>query len=257
MLADRLPQSMSTFFVNPGTITSTTIRVTGDLLHHLRDSLRLRQGDVLTLADGCGTRYRVEATHVSPQALDTRIIARQAEPTPKSSSLVLGQSLIKGDKMDWVIQKATELGVAAIVPIRSNHSIIKPNPRRLEHQRSRWERIARDAAQQSERWTIPTIADPIDLAEICRQYASVPLKSILVERSSGPSLAAVPLPLDCHHPIVLLVGPEGGWVAEEQRLVQEQGFLPLTLGPRILRAETAAIAALSILQSRLDEQGKD
>ena len=248
---------MSTLFVNSDAITPPTIRITGDLFHHLRNSLRLRLGDALTLNDGCGTRYRVEVTHVTAQVIDTRIIDQQTQPTSKTLPIVLGQALIKGDKMDWVIQKATELGVATIVPIHSTHSVIKPNPERLEHQRSRWERIARDAAQQSERWTIPTIADPINLAEICRQYASAALKSILVERSRNPSLAIVPLPLNSQHPIVLLVGPEGGWAPDEQRLAQEQGFLPLTLGPRILRAETAAIAALSILQSRLDEIERD
>jgi 16S rRNA (uracil1498-N3)-methyltransferase len=154
--------------------------------------------------------------------------------------------------MDWVIQKATELGVASIVPIQSTHSVIKPNPERLEHQRSRWERIARDAAQQSERWSIPTIADLADLAEICRRYASASLKVMLAERSSGLSLTTMPLPQDRQHAMILLVGPEGGWAPDELRLAQEEGFLPLTLGPRILRAETAAIAALSILQSRLD-----
>ena len=243
---------MSTFFVTPGAITPHTICITGDLLHHLRASLRVRPGDCLTLNDGCGTRYRVEVTHLTAQVIDSRIIDRQTEPARTTSSIVLGQALIKGDKMDWVIQKATELGVAAIVPIHSTHSVIKPNSERLEHQRSRWERIARDAAQQSERWTIPTIADPIDVAEICQHYASATLKSMLVERSSGSSLATIPLPRGSQHPIVLLVGPEGGWAPEEQSLAQEQGFLPLTLGPRILRAETASIAALSILQSRLD-----
>jgi 16S rRNA (uracil1498-N3)-methyltransferase len=244
---------MSTFFVDPRAVTPTTIRMTGDLLRHLRDSLRLHQGDVLILNDGCGSRYRVEVTQVTSQAIDSRIIDRQTEPSQRTIPIVLGQALIKADKMDWVIQKSTELGVATIVPLHSAHSVIKPNPERLEHQRARWERIARDAAQQSERWTIPTLADPIDLAEICRQYASAPLKGILAERSSGPSLAAIQLPAGCQQPIVLLIGPEGGWAPEEQRLAQEQGFIPLTLGPRILRAETAAIAALSILQSRLDE----
>jgi len=196
MLADRLPQPMSTFFVNPDAITPPTIRITGDLLHHLRNSLRLRLGDALTLNDGCGTRYRVEVTHLTAQVIESRIIDRQTEPARTTSPIVIGQALIKGDKMDWVIQKATELGVAAIVPIDSTHSVIKPNPERLEHQRSRWERIARDAAQQSERWTIPTIADPIDLVELCRQYASAPLKGMLVERSSGSSLATMPLPQD-------------------------------------------------------------
>ncbi len=244
---------MSTFFVDADDITPPTIRITGDLLHHLRDSLRLRPGDFLVLNDGCGTRYRVEVTHVTSQALDSRIIDRQPEPARNSPPIILGQALIKGDKMDWVIQKSTELGAAGIAPIHSTHSVIKPNAERLEHQRTRWERIARDAAQQSERWTIPAIADPVDLAGICRHYASAPLRGMLTERSSGFSLATVPLPLDPQQPIVLLIGPEGGWTPDEQRFAQKQGFLPLTLGPRILRAETAAIAALSILQSRLDQ----
>jgi 16S rRNA (uracil1498-N3)-methyltransferase len=248
---------MSTFFVPPDAVTPPTIRITGDLLHHLRDSLRLHPGDRLTLNDGHGTRYRVEVTHVTPQAIDSRIIDQQTESTRRTSPIVLGQALIKGDKMDWVIQKATELGVATILPIHSTHSVIKPNPERLEHQRARWSRIARDAAQQSERWTLPVIADPVDLAEVCRHYASAPLKGMLAERSRGPSLATISLPQDRQHSIILLIGPEGGWAPDEQRLAQEQGFLPLTLGPRILRAETAAIAALSILQSRLDEIGKD
>ena len=248
---------MSTFFVDPDAISPPTIRITGDLFHHLRNSLRLHPGDSLTLNDACGTRYRVEVTHVNSQAIDSRIIDRQIEPIGRTSPIVLGQALIKGDKMDWVIQKATELGVSAIVPIHSMHSVIRPNPERLDHQRARWNRIARDAAQQSERWTIPTIADPISLAEICRHYAASPLKGMLTERSSSLSLATIPLPQGRQHSFVLLIGPEGGWAADEQRLAQEQGFLPLSLGPRILRAETAAIAALSILQSRLDEQGKE
>jgi 16S rRNA (uracil1498-N3)-methyltransferase len=248
---------MSTFFVDSGAITPPTIRITGELLHHLRNSLRLQPGETLTLNDACGTRYRVEVTHVSSQAIESRIIGRQVGPTDRTSPIVLGQALIKGDKMDWVIQKATELGVATIVPIYSLHSVIKPNPERLDHQRARWNRIARDAAQQSERWTIPTITNPLHLGETCRQFAVSPLKGILVERSSGSSLATIPLPRDPQQPIVLLVGPEGGWAANEQSLAQEQGFLPLSLGPRILRAETAAIAALSILQSRLDELGNE
>lgn len=244
---------MSTFFVAPDSVTPPTIRMTGDLLHHLRDSLRLHQGDVLSLNDGCGTRYRVEVTQVTSQAIDSRILHQEQAPVRKASPLVLGQALIKGDKMDWVIQKATELGVETLIPLHSTHSVIKLNQERLAHQRARWERIARDAAQQSERWTIPTIADPLDLAQICRQYASAPVKGILAERSSGPSLATLPLPQGSQHPIVLLVGPEGGWAPDELKFAEEQGFLPLTLGPRILRAETAALAALSILQSRLDE----
>jgi 16S rRNA (uracil1498-N3)-methyltransferase len=244
---------MSTFFVNPDAITPPTIRITGDLLHHLRKSLRIHLGDSLILNDGCGTRYRVEVVCAASEAIDCRIIDQHLEPARKTSSIVLGQALIKGDKMDWVIQKATELGVATIIPLHSAHSVIKPNRERLAHQRSRWERITRDAAQQSERWTIPTIENPKDLAEICRQYTSALVKGMLMERSSGLSLATMSLPQDSAHPIIILIGPEGGWAPDEQRLAREQGFLSLSLGPRILRTETAAIAALSVLQSRLDE----
>jgi len=197
----------------------------------------------------------VEVTHVTQEAIDSRILGQQTEPVRKNSPIVLGQALIKGDKMDWVIQKATELGVETIVPILSTHSVIKLRLERVEHQRSRWERIARDAAQQSERWTIPAIAEPLDLAQVCRQYATASAKGLLAERSNGVSLATMPLPQNQGDQIIVLVGPEGGWAADEQHLAQEQGFLPLTLGPRILRAETAAIAAISILQSRLDEMG--
>ena len=246
---------MPTFFVASEAVAPPTVRITGPLLHHLRESLRLHQGEPLTVTDDRGIRYRTEIVEITVKQLIGRILETTTAPARTSPSLILAQALLKGDKMDWVIQKATELGVDTIVPIHSTHSVIKLRPERLEHQRSRWERIARDAAQQSERWTIPTIADPIDLAQICRQYASAPVKGLLAERSSGPSLATIPLPQNHRHPIVLLVGPEGGWAPDEQLLAQEQGFLPLTLGPRILRAETAAIAALSILQSRLDEMG--
>ena len=250
-------RTMATFFVDPSTITPPVIRIAGYLLHHLRDSLRLHPGDSLTLNDGCGTRYRVEVTHVTSQAIESRIIDRQTAPAHTTFPVVLGQAMLKGDKMDWVLQKATELGVAAIVPIDSAHSVVRPHPERLHHQRSRWERIVRDAAQQSERWSIPSLADPVDLAGVFRQYASAAIKGMLMERLNGPSLGTMSLPQDSQRPIVLLVGPEGGWALDEQRFAQEQGFLPLTLGPRILRAETAAVAALSILQSRLDEIERD
>jgi 16S rRNA (uracil1498-N3)-methyltransferase len=156
--------------------------------------------------------------------------------------------------MDWVIQKAAELGVDQIVPVHSRHSVVKPKSDRIAHQRARWERIAHDAAQQSERWTLPVIDDPRDFPVACAQFAATPTRGILAERSDGLSLAAMLLPVAHEDPIVLFIGPEGGWALEELQLAQEKGYQALTLGPRILRAETAAIAALSILQSRLDEK---
>lgn len=158
--------------------------------------------------------------------------------------------------MDWVIQKAAELGVDEIVPVHTRHSVVKPQADRIAHQRSRWERIIHDAAQQSEQWTLPTITEPQELGTACARFANATLKGILTERSTGLSLGSVPLPTSADQLIVLCIGPEGGWAEEERELAHQYGLTPLTLGPRILRAETAAIAALSIVQSRFNETGQ-
>ena len=245
---------MPTFFVATDAIAPPVVRITGPLVRHLRDSLRLQPGEPLLVSDGCGRRYRTEVTKVTPQAIESQILETATAPVRATPQIVLGQAILKGEKMDWVVQKATELGVDCIVPLHTKHGVVKIQAERVEHQRTRWQRIALEAAQQSERWTVPTIDDPADLSNISAAYPNAD-KLMLAERSSKTSIATVPLPNGPGQAIVLLIGPEGGWDEEEQRMVQKEGFTTLTLGSRILRAETAAIAALSILQSRLGELG--
>lgn len=246
---------MPTFFIAPEAITPPTIRIAGPLLHHLRKSLRLQRGELLTLTNHEGIRYRVEVTNITSQAIHARILNQEAAPPRATPQIVLGQALLKGEKMDWVLQKATELGVDAIVPLETHHSVVKPNPGRIEHQQARWGRIVLEAAQQSERWTIPTVLEPTTLARFCDQQSDATIKGILSERTKGSSLTSLVLPREPRHVMVLLIGPEGGWTSEEQQLAQDRGFIALTLGERILRAETATLAALSILQSRLGGLG--
>lgn len=246
---------MPTFFVPSDAITPPTIRISGPLLHHLRDSLRLHPGETLLVTDDRGTRYRTEVTHVTPQTIESRIVETMPPPARSTPSLILAQALLKGEKMDWIIQKATELGVDCIVPVHTTHGVVKIQPDRIDHQRARWQKIALEAAQQSERLTIPTIAGPTDLPRLFASHRSVTTKCILSERMGETSLAAMPLPAGPEQSIIILIGPEGGWDREELRLAQEQGYRSLTLGVRILRAETAAIAAISVLQSRLGELG--
>jgi 16S rRNA (uracil1498-N3)-methyltransferase len=246
---------MPTFFVTAESIAPPTIRITGQLLHHLRDSLRLRLGDELTLIDESGTRYHTEVAQVTTKALEARILGQTTAPPRIAPTLILAQAILKGEKMDWVIQKATELGVDHIVPIHAKHGVVKIQPDRLDHQRARWERIALEAAQQSERWTLSTIEAPTDLSHLFREQAYATTKIILSERSRDQSLTKVPLTTNTGQAILMLIGPEGGWDVEELRLAGEAGFQAVTIGQRILRAETAAIAAVSILQSRLGELG--
>ena len=157
--------------------------------------------------------------------------------------------------MDWVIQKATELGVSEIVPIESQHSVVQLKADRVDHQLARWQRIALEAAQQSEQWRIPTVAKPQSLSVLLTSVATGMLTLMLAERRDGKSLQMVNLPQDATSCILVLIGPEGGWSKEEMEIVGQARVEPITLGQQILRSETAAITTISILQSRLGTLG--
>lgn len=242
---------MPVLFVSPERIDHQTISITGDVLVHLRDSLRITVGETLWFNSGQGAKFRVEITGVSKQAGTARILETIQEPPRRTPRLILGQSLLKGEKMDWVIQKATELGVTEIVPIESQHSVVQLKADRVDHQLARWQRIALEAAQQSEQWRIPTIATPQSLSVLLTSVATGMLTLMLVERRDGKSLQTVNLPQDATGSILILIGPEGGWSQEEAQISGQAGSRLITCGQHILRSETAAIAAISILQSRL------
>ncbi len=242
---------MPVLFVSPECIDQQTIVVTGDVLVHLRDSLRITIGETLWLNSGQGAKFHVEITDVSKRAVTAHILETIQEPPLQTPRLILGQSLLKGEKMDWVIQKATELGVSEIVPIESQHSVVQLKADRVDHQLARWQRIALEAAQQSEQWRIPTVAKPQSLSVLLTSMTTGILTLMLIERRDGTSLQTVNLPQDATGSILILIGPEGGWSQEEAQIAKQAGIQPITLGEHILRAETAAIATISILQSRL------
>ncbi|MGC4098568.1 MAG: 16S rRNA (uracil(1498)-N(3))-methyltransferase [Nitrospira sp.] len=246
---------MPVFFVSPACIFEQTISVTGDVLVHLRDSLRVTIGETLWVGDGQGTRYRAEITDVSKRAVTGRILETVQEPLFGTPRLILGQSLLKGDKMDWVIQKATELGVDELIPVESRHGVVQLKADRVDHQLIRWQRIALEAAQQSERWRIPPIARPQSLSGLLTTQATASVTLMLTERREGTNLQSVELPKNKTGSVVVLIGPEGGWSKEEVQIAEQVKVLPINLGQQILRAETAAIAAVSILQSRLGNLG--
>ena len=245
---------MPTFFLASEAIAPPNVRITGPLLNHLRQSLRLQPGEVLTVTDDEGMRYRTEIIEVTSRVLIGRILETTAAPARTSPSIVLAQALLKGEKMDWVIQKATELGVERIVPVAAAHSVVRLRADRIEHQLARWQRIALEAAQQSERWSVPIIDEPAAVSQLLARSKDASSRLLLAERSEGASLTHVSLPV-AGDEIWLLVGPEGGWDGEELGQVLQDGYTAITLGPRILRAETAAIATISVLQSRLGSLG--
>lgn len=247
---------MPVFFLPPQCITPPMVSVTGELLTHLRDSLRIEVGETVLVADGKDRRYHTEITAITKQSMTGRVLDVIPRPSQRAPSLILGQALLKGEKMDWVIQKTTELGVQTIIPIQSRQSIVQLKADRIETQLARWRRIALEAAQQSEQWRVPTMASPLSLSSCTMQPPAHSLTLILTERRNQIStLASIELPASPEASILVLVGPEGGWTQKEVATAEGAGCIPITLGPKILRAETAAITAIGILQHRLGELG--
>lgn len=246
---------MPVFFLPDSCITPPSVSVAGDLLRHLRDSLRTRVGETLMIGDGRTRRYRITVTAITKQGLTGHISESLSRPAGTTPSLTLGQALLKGDKMDWVIQKATELGVSRIVPLLCRHSLVQPKAGRIDQQLARWQRIALEAAQQSEQWSVPTIDLPRPLATFC-SASTHDLRLMLAERrETGARMNDLPLPTAPESSVVVVIGPEGGWTQDEAAEAEQAGFLPVTLGPTVLRAETAAVTAVGILQHRLGALG--
>lgn len=238
---------MRRFFVCKGGLAYDTVTIDGDLFRHMAKVLRLKTGSRLLLSDGGGVECSGRISWIGKEQLTVTIEERTLQTVTETGPLItLYQGLAKGDRMELILQKCTELGVAEVVPLLTSRSIPRLAERgtdRLE----RWRRIAQEAARQSKRPAIPRIAEITGFAEALNQ-ADQPLKLLLWEEERTnrlkPLLAATPLPPS----IALLVGPEGGLSAAEAELAMAAGFVPITLGQRILRTETAGLAMLAILQ---------
>ena len=246
---------MPVFFIASHQIRNGTVTITGDLLNHLRASLRIEIGERIWLCDEHHRRYHVHVAQLNKRELSGTVLEERQAPPSRNPSIVLAQAILKGDRMDWVIQKATELGVRAIIPLLTRRGVVRPTALRVESQQARWQRIALEAAQQSEQWTVPSIRLPMNAETFFTQPGDFSAKLILSERVEGHSLRSLPLPNGSEASLAVVIGPEGGWTPEETALAERGGFTSVTLGSRILRAETAALASVSVLQSRLGELG--
>ncbi|MDW5264457.1 MULTISPECIES: 16S rRNA (uracil(1498)-N(3))-methyltransferase [Acidobacteriaceae] len=232
------------------TWTPTTATLTGDQAGHLARVLRAEAGQIFDVVAG-GFLHRAEITSVS----DKEVLFNLHEELEADAALPLHLLLavFKFDHMEWAIEKATELGVARITPIlarRTEKHLSLAAPKRAE----RWRRIALEASKQSRRTDIPKIADPAILKAALEQEQS-PTRILLSETEQATPLSAA-LTASArstgYEPVALAIGPEGGWTPEEMTLFTAHNWTPVTLGPRILRAETAAIAAIAIASSYLN-----
>ena len=244
---------MRRFFVDPDNFSGRSAFLTGSEAHHIAAVLRLPVGTRITLFDGSGSFYEALITKISPKKIETTIDAITPYIKTDQEQLCrvhLGQAIIKGKKMELIIQKATELGIDQISAFKSTYSAVKRAPgNRLE----RWSKIALEACKQCNRPKPPELHTAGNFTEFLQaaKLNSYDLKLIFWEEELQTSLQDVFQQYENINSVLLLIGPEGGFSPVEAEQAVAYGFLPVTLGSRILRAETAAIAAIAVLQYEL------
>jgi len=226
--------------------------VQGDAHRHLTRVLRARPGDPLTLFDGQGGEVDAVIESVERDRTTLSLGARRTAAPAAGARIVLLQSLARGERMDWIVQKTTELGVARIVPVAAERSVARLTTAEAPARRARWEKIAREAARQCGRADVPGVADPIPLTEaLAHSHAELAATGgagfALWEGSRGRPLRAALA--DARPDITLLIGPEGGLTAAEVAAAEAATFQISGLGPRILRVETAAMVAVALAQA--------
>jgi 16S rRNA (uracil1498-N3)-methyltransferase len=247
------------FFVPASDITGDQAVLRGTEFRHLQRVLRLREGDHVTLFDDAGREHAGVILSLSPRVAVVRITVSTVPARESPLAITLYQAIPKGRKMDLVIEKAAELGVHAIVPFMSAFCMGTAAGAAGKHER--WQRIALAAAKQSGRTSVPTIATPGTFAEAIASAAHADLRLLFFEGAGTSPLAAVPDPPSAPLPVrsataAVVIGPEGGFSREEVGAASDAGFLILGIGPRILRTETAALVAVTLVQERWGDLGR-
>lgn len=237
------------FFIAPGDWNPAALRLSGDEFHHCRDVMRCRPGDRVVVFNGAGVEADVEILALDGSSASLKVLTQSDTPRPPAR-LTLGQAVPKGKNMDLIVQKATELGASMIVPLLSERTVVRLDPDEAAKKQEKWQRVAIEACKQCGQNWLPEVALPVsvetfvaksgrprtgDLRLIAALSAEArSLHVILADRESRPASATI------------LIGPEGDFTPAEVSLAIGAGFEPLTLGPIVLRSETAAIYALSV-----------
>jgi 16S rRNA (uracil1498-N3)-methyltransferase len=233
------------FYCPPPLPLNTNYELPPDAAHHASRVLRLRVGDAVQIFDGTGnaldaTINAIQGKHVMLGNLQT-VIGQQET----GLHIALAQAMCSSDKMDWVVQKATELGAAEIVPVQTQRSVARLNGARADKRAEHWRNVAVAACEQCGRNTLPRLGAAQDLGAWLDGMRHAPGSKFILLPGGASNLQSQPRPAGR---ATLLIGPEGGFSADEANVAQQAGFVPILLGPRVLRTETAAIAGIAALQ---------
>jgi 16S rRNA (uracil1498-N3)-methyltransferase len=241
---------MPRIFIPDSEIHNSVVTLRDEKARYLATVLRCKEGDPLVVKDDKGNAYIARITGAERRKVTVEILQRQDLTMESSLRITLLQGMLKGEKMDLVIQKATELGVSEIRPVITERSQVRET-RRL----SRWKKIAEEAARQSGRDVVPLIHDPVRFVSVFAESGAFQGKGIIFWEKSATDLSPALKRFRGSEIISLFTGPEGGFSQDEITAASKAGFIDATLGIRILRAETAAIVAVSVVQYVLGDLG--
>lgn len=245
---------MYQFFVEPGQIQGREILIQGSDVNHIRNVLRMRPGEELSVSNGVdGREYRCHITDITEDAVRCELRFIKEEGVELPSRIYLLQGLPKADKMELIIQKAVELGAYQIVPVAAHRSVVRLDERKAAARVSRWQAIAEAAAKQSRRGVIPRVQQVMGLDQALAHVRDLPVKLIPYELAEDMDRTREVLgKLEPGQDIAVLIGPEGGFEGKEVEAAVAAGAIPITLGRRILRTETAGMTVLSWLMYLLE-----
>jgi 16S rRNA (uracil1498-N3)-methyltransferase len=246
---------MHRFFVPPHSIKESRVALRGTIVHQIRDVLRMRPGDEIVLLDNSGFAHRTELVTIDRDAVRGRVIEKWKLETEPQTRLTLYQGLLKGQKFEWVLQKGTEIGIVAFVPMLTERCVVSTVNGVSDARVERWERIVVEAAEQAGRAVLPHLWSATLFAHACEQAARGGLALIPWEDEHSRGLREALQNVPKSKEISLFIGPEGGFAEEEIAVAQERGVMPVSLGPRILRAETAGLVAASAVLYELGDLG--
>lgn len=223
-------------------------------LHHAVHVLRAEVGEVIDVVTPAGVVYSVEIARADSTGITGGVTAR-CEPTPELD-ITLYQGIAKGEKMDLIVRQAVEVGVKTIVPVTTARSIVRLNDAKAASKAERWRKVARAAAKQARRLSVPQVLDPLGFDEMVRRIAGHDRSFVLWEDHVGDSLVAAlaDVTATAVPSIALIVGPEGGLERGEVERLVEAGVAPVGLGPSILRTETAAVVACALTTAIVRER---
>lgn len=248
---------MKRFFIKPEEISGTSPSIRSSEVNHIRNVLRMKSGDHIILVDGTGYEYEVALTRLAPDHIDFEILKKNRTIYESPIRLMVAQAFLKEKKMDFLVRHLTEMGMCAWLPLFTEHAVPRLQGKKLASRVERWQAIASEAVKQCRRTIVPEILTPLSFNEWIVAGAEADIKIAFWEKETVPLKAVAPKKSSLHHSLLVLIGPEGGFSDAEMDLARSAGFVTASIGPRILKAETAAIAACALVQYIYGDMGGD